>query len=63
MRARQLSLLPKPRREYGGDASKGRRKTRRPFDPKRALAHTGAIVDRALSVRPRLPEAPPLLDS
>ena len=33
------------------------------FDPKRALAHTGAIVDRALSVRPRLPEAPPLLDS
>ena len=33
------------------------------FDPKRALAYTGAIVDRALSVRPRLPEAPPLLDS
>ena len=33
------------------------------FDPKRALAHTGAIIDRALAVRPRLPEAPPLLDS
>ena len=33
------------------------------FDPKRALAHTGAIIDRALVVRPRLPESPPLLDS
>ncbi|MBM4245627.1 MAG: adenylosuccinate lyase [Deltaproteobacteria bacterium] len=33
------------------------------FDPKRALAHTGAIIDRALAIRPRLPEAPPLLDS
>jgi adenylosuccinate lyase len=32
------------------------------FDPKRALAHTGAIIDRALAVRPRLPETPPLLD-
>src|SRR5262245_2405594 len=37
MRARQLSLLPKPKREFGGDTGKGKRKTRRPFDPKRAL--------------------------
>ena len=33
------------------------------FDPQRALAHTGAIIDRALAVRPRLAAAPPLLDS
>jgi adenylosuccinate lyase len=32
------------------------------FDPTRALKHTGAIIDRALAVRPRLPEPPPLLD-
>jgi REP element-mobilizing transposase RayT len=37
MRARQLSLLPKPKPEYGGEKSKGKRKTQRPFDPKRAL--------------------------
>ena len=33
------------------------------FDPQRQLAHTGAIIDRALAVRPRVPAAPPLLDS
>jgi len=32
------------------------------FDPRRALAHTGAIIDRALAVRPGLPEPPPLLE-
>jgi hypothetical protein len=31
------------------------------FDPRRALAHTGTIIDRALAVRPVLPERPPLL--
>ncbi len=31
------------------------------FDPKRALAHVGTIIDRALAVRPELPPAPPLL--
>jgi len=33
----------------------------RVFDPKRGLAHVGAIVDRALAVRPELPAPPPLL--
>jgi adenylosuccinate lyase len=32
------------------------------FDPRRALAHTGAIIDRALAVRPVLPGPPPLLE-
>jgi adenylosuccinate lyase len=32
------------------------------FDPRRALAHTGAIIDRALAVRPGLPPPPPLLE-
>ena len=37
MRPRQLSFLPRPEIEHGGDYRKGTRKTRRPFDPKRAL--------------------------
>ena len=37
MKTRQLSLLPKPKREFGGDSTKGKRKTQRPFDPKRAI--------------------------
>src|SRR4051812_15762085 len=37
MRPRQLSFLPKPKREYGGEASKGKRKIQRPFDPDRPL--------------------------
>jgi adenylosuccinate lyase len=32
------------------------------FDPHRALAHTGTIIDRALAVRPALPGPPPLLE-
>jgi adenylosuccinate lyase len=32
------------------------------FDPRRQLAHTGAIVDRALAIRPVVPAPPPLLD-
>src|SRR5690349_19019378 len=34
---RQMSFLPAPIKEYGGDTRKGKRKIRRPFDPKRAL--------------------------
>ena len=34
----------------------------RVFDPRRALARTGAIIDRALAVRPVLPATPPLLE-
>src|SRR5581483_10468319 len=37
MRARQLSLLPKPEVEHGGTHRKGKRKLRRPFDPNRPL--------------------------
>lgn len=34
MRARQLSFLPKPETQHGGSHRKGKRKLRRPFDPK-----------------------------
>ncbi|MBY0472014.1 transposase [bacterium] len=34
---RQLSFLPTPLKEHGGSIRKGKRKTQRPFDPKRPL--------------------------
>ena len=37
MRARQLSFLPKAQVEHGGELRKGKRKTMRPFDPRRAM--------------------------
>jgi hypothetical protein len=37
MRLRQLSLLPRVRLEHGGERARGRRKVRRPFDPKRPV--------------------------
>lgn len=33
----QLSFLPKVRFDHGGDIGKGKRKTMRPFDPKKAM--------------------------
>jgi REP element-mobilizing transposase RayT len=36
-RARQLSFLPKTELSHGGDTRDGKRKIRRPFDPKRAM--------------------------
>jgi REP element-mobilizing transposase RayT len=36
-RARQLSFLPKTDLSHGGDTRDGKRKIRRPFDPKRAM--------------------------
>ncbi len=36
-RTKQLSFLPKMRFDHGGDIGKGKRKERRPFDPKRPL--------------------------
>jgi REP element-mobilizing transposase RayT len=35
--SRQLSFLPKTELSHGGDTREGRRKIRRPFDPKRAM--------------------------
>lgn len=37
MKPAQLRLLPPNPLEHGGSVRKGRRKTRRPFDPKRAM--------------------------
>src|SRR5579885_1177964 len=52
---RQLSFLPKPPREYGGSTSKGKRKIRRPFDPKRPLHLSLKSVSGARSLlRPEL---------
>jgi REP element-mobilizing transposase RayT len=36
-RARQLSFLPKTELSHGGDTREGKRKIRRPFDPKKAV--------------------------
>ena len=49
-RTKQLSFLPPQILEHGGDIQKGRRKTARPFDSKRALH----IVMRAPKARGKL---------
>jgi REP element-mobilizing transposase RayT len=59
MRSRQLSFLPAPRTEHGGDVRKGRRKLQRPFDPKRPL-HITARSDRARGSRSLLRQKWPL---
>src|SRR5262245_27137387 len=53
MRARQLSFLPKPEVEHGGSTRKGKRKTARPLDPKRAL-HITLRSSRARGARSML---------
>lgn len=45
-RARQLSFLPKIDLRHGGDIRPGKRKVRRPFDPKRPM-HVTLRSDRA----------------
>ncbi|MGZ3686957.1 MAG: transposase [Bdellovibrionota bacterium] len=47
MTARQLSLLPTPRREHGGSTRAGKRKEHRPIDTKRSIH----VVMRATQAR------------
>lgn len=46
MKPRQLSFLPRPAFEHGGELARGKRKTQRPFHPKKAI-HVSMRSSRA----------------
>jgi REP element-mobilizing transposase RayT len=54
-KAKQLSFLPPTQKEHGGSFRKGRRKTQRPFDPKRALHLTLRTRTQQSMIRKKWP--------